>query len=140
MVDISTSAGTFHIADCLDRAIVRHAERQADLTAFVLRATGLFESLSDAQLPEAFLLELAAVIELQVWEQQGLRGHLDSSLPTPQEAAFQLSRRAMKGAAEFAGPDAAPLSRDLLRDWIDHFAWDGREQFNADLLGQGRHK
>jgi len=74
MVDISTSAGTFHIADCLDRAIVRHAERQADLTAFVLRATGLFESLSDAQLPEAFLLELAAVIELQVWEQQGSAG------------------------------------------------------------------
>jgi hypothetical protein len=115
------------------RAITRHAEREADLTAAFLRATGLYQS-EPPKLPAAFLLELGAMLELGFWEREGLRRHLDVDLPTCREAAEQLAARCRKGPKEFDDPDAAPLSLQVLRVWTEHFAWDGPELLDAEVV------
>jgi hypothetical protein len=85
-------------------------------------------------LPPAFLLELSAVLELRLWELQGLRSYLDADLPTSREAAHALANRAKKGPAEFEGPDAAPLSVRVLHVWMEAFAFDGPDFLHADLI------
>jgi hypothetical protein len=75
MIEIATSETPLVISDYQIRAAVRHAERQADLTAATLDAMGLLAT-KPVTLPAAFLLELAAVLELGMWELQGLRPYL----------------------------------------------------------------
>jgi hypothetical protein len=115
------------------RAVARHAERQADSVAAYLRSPRLFDT-GEVHLPPAALRELAAVLELGLWEKQGLRDHLDVDLPTYREAANRLAARCKKGPAEFEGPGAAPLSRRVLLAWIECFAWDGQDLLQADVV------
>ena len=103
------------------------------MTTAALDAAGLFKS-EAPQLPAGFLLELSAVIELGLWERHGLRRHLNTDLPTFRQAAAALGARALKGPAEFDGPDAAPLSGRVLQVWVEHFAWDGPELIGADVV------
>ena len=110
-----------------------YAARQADLTAATLDATCLFPE-KPASLPAAFLLELGAVLELGMWERQGVRPFLAVDLPTFHEAAAQLATRANQGPEAFEGPDAAPLSRRVLRVWMENFAWDGPQLLGCDVL------
>jgi hypothetical protein len=133
MVTIPTRDGPLRVPDATVWAVARHAERQADLTAAYLEATGLFNG-KPVQLPAGFLLELAAVLEPGLWERQDLRRHLDVDLPTYREAADQLAARAAKGRAEFDGPDATSLSGRVLQVWIDNFAWDGPELLGTDIV------
>jgi hypothetical protein len=133
MVTLNTSDGPLHLPDELVGALVRRAERQADVTADWLKAAGLFRS-GPPRLPAACLLELAAVLELGIWERHGLRGHLEVDLPTYREAADQLAARCMKGPAEFHGPNATPLSLRVLRVWMEHFAWEGPDLLQADVV------
>ena len=130
---INTSDGPLELPDALIRAATHHAERQADLTVAYLHRTGLFKS-KPVRLPEALLLELAAVLELGLWEQQDLRRHLDVDLPDYREAARQLADRCMKGPAEFDGLNAAPLSTRVLRIWMENFAWDGLDTLGAEVV------
>ena len=133
MVTFATSDGSLELPDPLIRAVVRNAYRRADLATAALNATGLFES-EAPRLPAAFLLEFSAVIELGVWERQGLRKHLDVDLPTFQEAAADLAARALNGPAAFEDPKDAPLSGRVLQVWVEHFAWDGPELIGADVV------
>jgi hypothetical protein len=133
MVTSANCEGSLRLPDAMVLAIARHAEREADLTAAFLRATGLYES-EPPKLPAAFLLELAAVLELGLWERRDLRRHLDVDLPTNRQAADQLAARCAKGPKEFDGPNAAPLSRQVLRVWVERFAWDGRELLAAEVV------
>jgi hypothetical protein len=96
MVKLATRDGPLQVPDATVRAVARHAERQADLTAAYLDATGLFNG-KPVQLPAAFLPELAAVLELGLWERQDLRRHLDVDIPSFSEAAASLAARAAKG-------------------------------------------
>ena len=133
MVTSSTCEGTLRVPDALVQAVTRHAERQADLTGTYLRASGLCPE-GEVRLPAAALLELAAVLELGVWEMRGLRAHLGVDLPSYRQAAAQFAARCMKGPEEFEGEDAAPLSLQVLRVWTERFAWEGPDTLGADII------
>jgi hypothetical protein len=133
MTLVTTGEGPLEISDHQIQAVIRNAQRRADLTAATLEATGLFKS-DPCRLPAAFLLELSAVLELGLWERQGLRAYLDTDLPTFREAADALARRAAKGPAEFDGSNAALLSKHVLQAWMDHFAWEGPDLLHADFV------
>jgi hypothetical protein len=133
---IQTSKGLLVVSDLAMEAVVQHAHRIADLTAATLDATGLFPE-KPTYWPVGFLLELGAVLELGLWERQGLRGYLNTDLPTFAEAAAALATRATKGPQEFAGPRAAPLSSRVFHIWMEQFAWQGSHMLGAEIvLGQ----
>lgn len=129
-----TAEGTLVLSEQQIQAVARHAVRQAHLTAATLDATGLFPDKPTTCFPAAFLIELGAVLEMGLWERQGLRAYLNSDLPTFREAAAQLAARAKQGPGAFEGPEAAPLSRRVLRVWMEQFAWEGRDHFAADVV------
>jgi len=133
MVTSAISDGPLRLPDALVQAATRNAERQADLTGTYLRALGLGKS-GEVRLPAAALLELAAVLELGVWERRGLRAHLEVDLPTYREAADQFAARCMKGPLEFEGPNATPLSMRVFQVWVEHFAWDAPELLDAEVV------
>ena len=133
MVAIALKEGSPGIPDVLLQAVARTAERHAELTAAYLDATGLFPK-RPVFLPAPFLLELDAVLQLGMWERLGLREHLDADLPTFNEAAKQLARRAMKGVAEFTDPNASPLHLQVLKAWTENFAWEADKILGADVL------
>lgn len=130
---VETSEGPLVFSDHQIQAIVRHARRMADLTAATMDATGLLPQ-RPVSLPAGFLLELGAVLQLRLWERQGLRQHLDADLPTFRLAADHLAARASRGPSEFEGPEAAPLSQRVLRAWMEHFAWEGPCLLEADIV------
>jgi len=133
MVTLATSDGRLEFPDPFLRAVIRNAHRRADMTAAALDATGLFKS-EPVRLPAAFLLEFSALLELGCWEKQGLRRFLDTDLPTFSEAAAALAARCQKGPSEFDGPDAAPLSEQVLQVRMDRLAWQGPELLQADIV------
>jgi hypothetical protein len=135
-LQFETSNGPLVVSEQQIRAVTRHAERQADLTAATLNAMGFFPK-KPAGFPAAFLLELGAVLELGLWERQGLRPYFDVDLPTYREAADALLARAQRGPAAFDGPDAALLSSRVLQTWMNHFAWEGQDLLQADVLVGG---
>jgi hypothetical protein len=130
MVSFDTSEGMVTLPDTLVRAVVRHAQREADFLAGVLKELGLAE----ARLPAAFLLEFAALLQLWYWEWQDLRRYLPDDVSTFAEAKKSLCDRAINSPAEFAGLDAIPLSRHVLKIWLENFAWDAWGEFSADLI------
>lgn len=115
------------------REVVRaRAERHATLVGERLQAhTSAAQSLAD--MPRAFYLELGAVLQIAEWEEQGVLAHLGGQLPSKAEAITQLVARIGKGPATFMGPDAAPLSRQVLRACVERLAWDGPEYFGTDV-------
>ena len=133
LVALKTNEGTVRIPSALLQAIVQNARRQADLTAATLDATGLFPD-RPTRLPAGYLLEFGALIQLYIWETEGLRESLaDFGLPTFKEAPAALAARAAKGFTGFEGTDVTPLSRQMLDCWIEHFAWDGHEYLQAEI-------
>ena len=124
MADLAGKFKSLGVSDVMVLAVVHHAERQAYLTAGFLRAAG-FSREQATRLPVAFLLELAAVLELGRWELLGIRQHLVSDLPSYDEAFQQLAVRCRKGAADFREPNATLLAAQVFREWIEKVAWDG---------------
>ena len=133
-IEIETCEGLLVVSDQEIRAVVRHAKRAAELTAAALDATGLFPE-KPISLPAAFLLEFAAVLELGLWERQGLREFLKTDLPSYSEAAEAMLAKAKLGPAAFGGPDdASSLSSRVLQAWIRHCAWEGPDLLHADFI------
>jgi hypothetical protein len=130
---VAVREGTQQINSVVLAAVVRQAHRQAELTAAVLKAWGLAEGKA-SPLPAGFLLELGAVLELGLWERQGVRPYLTADLPSYREAADELGARASKGPVEFEVPGSVRLWPQVLRVWLEQFAWDGPEALGADLL------
>jgi hypothetical protein len=133
MVTITPNEGLHQFPESFFAALSRRAERQADLTAAALDATGLFGS-KPTVLPSGFLLELAAVLELGMWEHQGLRRHLDVDLPSFKDASEALARRASRGQMEFVGPNATTLSDQVLQVWAENFAWESHAYLQTDVV------
>jgi len=112
------------------------AERHATMVGEYLRAAGIDVS-GAVDVPQAFFLELAAVLQICEWDRQGVPACLGHQLPTSAAAITQIRARIRKGPDEFAGPDAAPLSRQVLRACVERLAWCGPEYLGADIaLGQ----
>lgn len=120
------------------RAVVRHAELSADVTVAVLDSTGLFPPTPDRQtratLPAGALLELAAVLQLGVWERKGLRPYLRNDLPTFREAASDLAARISEDPDAMKDRGAATLHRRVLGFYLERFAWEGPELLGTDVV------
>jgi hypothetical protein len=114
-------------------AVIRHAERQADLVAAHVNATDEFLSAAE-RLPAAFFLEFAAVLEIGLWELRDLRRHINMDLPWYHQAADELVARCRKGPREFEGPNATPLTVLVLNVWIESFAWDGPDLLGTEII------
>jgi hypothetical protein len=118
--------------DVLVQAVTQLAERQADRTADWLESAG--HPPGPLNVPAAFLLELAAVLQLGEWERQNVLNHLDANLPSYRQAADELAARAALGPKEFHGPHATRLSILVNTVWIERFAWDGPSMLQADIV------
>ena len=119
--------------DALVQAVTQLAERQADLTADWLESAG-YPPYGPLNVPAAFLLELAAVLQLGEWERQNVLDHLDVKLPSYRQAADELAARTRLGPKEFQGPHATSLSMLVNTVWIERFAWDGPSMLQADIV------
>lgn len=69
MVSFDSMDGIAFAEDALVQAVSGHAERQAELTARWLSSVGYCGK--SLNVPAAFLMELAAVLQVQQWERQG---------------------------------------------------------------------
>ncbi len=132
MLSISTSNGAIEIPDAMLQSVIWHAERQAILTGEYLNACGVGPGTLD--IPPNALLEMAAVLELGLWEILGLRDHLDVDLPTYREAQDEFAARCVKGPQEFEGDQGRRLSLQVLHVWIQNFAWDGPQMLGAEAV------
>jgi hypothetical protein len=136
VVDGGTTDGTpcFHGCICCSRCSCPSglAERHAGLAADWLESAGYPRG--QLNVPAAFLLELAAVLQLGEWERQNVLDHLDANLPSYRQAADELAARAALGLKKFHGPDATRLSDLVNTIWIERFAWDGPSMLQADIV------
>ena len=82
-----------------------------------------------------FALQAAAVLRLAVWETEGLREYLDALLPTAAtaHAALCADRRTKVPDGGYACPNA-PLARQVLTTWIEHFAWEAPRELDIDVV------
>lgn len=82
-----------HAFDVL-AATIRFAERCADLTAIYLRHLAKRpKSRHRIEVPKEVAFELGAILQIWLWEQTGLRQHLQGDLPTSEEAFTSLATR-----------------------------------------------
>ena len=137
-VTIHATDGPIEISDLSIEAVRRRADFVAEFTAHVIRQIlGRFPA-SDGEpdqfrFPAGFLLDVGAIGVLTMWEQQGITAHLEAGLPTRNEATAELFRRVQENPQQFDAPQTS-LSSRVLQFWVEHFAWDGVEQFGADIL------
>jgi hypothetical protein len=114
----------------------RRAEQHATMVGEFFKATGIDPSVL-VHVPGALFLEIGAILQLREWESQGVFAYLGDELPSSAKALAQVRARIKKGPKEFDGPQAAPLSRQVLRTCIERLAWYGPECLGADIaLGQ----
>ncbi|MGY8771438.1 MAG: hypothetical protein ACKVH8_23740 [Pirellulales bacterium] len=133
MNQIEISEDLSSIPDSLLQGVTRRAEYLADLTATYLSILDGFQN-KPIRLPGNALLEMAAVLEIGLWELSGAIKQLDKKLPTFMEARTAFAARCKKGPDEFIGPQSTRLSRQVLHIWIDSFAWEGSEILDAAIV------
>jgi len=120
----------------LVRAVAHDAACDADLVVVFLDALGLSPAGPDQpprRLPAWFLLELGAALRLWLWECHGMRLHREAGLPPAEEALRGVFGRLTAPAADQPA-GGTPLSRRVLALFVEHFAWSGRADLDADLV------
>jgi hypothetical protein len=118
--------------------LAQEAERDADrvvvyLDSFLRHIPGGDASSSRFNFPSWFLFELAAALRLYLWERNGIRAHLDAGLPTANEA-FQAVFRRLNDIGTPSATEHTPFSSQVLRLFIERFAWFGQPDLAADML------
>jgi len=121
----------FTIPTELHVAITRRAEFHADLVGRYLTQNA---AKAERGFPAAFLLDLAAVLQIGLWEKKGLHEHIAADLPSYAEATATLAARAERSASEFSGLSSAVLSSRVLRAVIYNMAWEAPELLGAELV------
>jgi hypothetical protein len=135
---LKTTDGPLEVSDACVQAVASRADYIATLTGEYLSATDLFPKTDKnptepVRLPAGFLLELGAVLQIAVWERTGIRTHIDAGLPSYEEAAADLARRASENPADFDRIESATLLRRVFPLWVERFAWGGPEVFAAEM-------
>lgn len=133
MQTVRTEHGPVEFPDRAVEAITAHAVTQAELAAQVLQAAGVAGA-KPVGMPRSFLLELGAVLELGVWERQGLVGYLDAGLPRFAEAWDGLIDRLIEAPESFFSAEAETFSRRVLLIWFERIAWDASALLEADVV------
>jgi hypothetical protein len=123
----------------LIRAVKGDAERDADLVGAFLAVTGLAPSGRRPQgaplaVPADCLLGLGAALRLSLWEQLGIRVHLDHGLPPARQALLDVLRTATGQAQAEAAERARSLTGRVLALSAAHLAWSGRIELGADVV------
>ncbi|MBL9085381.1 MAG: hypothetical protein JNK76_26490 [Planctomycetales bacterium] len=120
-------------------AAASFAERQAVAAGACLReierhaiANGL--SVDVSRLPAGFLLEFAAVVQLSIWEGNGLTDFLPADVPTSPAAEAELFRRVREQPQQLQSISGALLSRRLLDLWLDQMCWSAPQYCHADVI------
>jgi hypothetical protein len=124
----------------LIEAVVRDAQFMADLTAGFLDRLGALPPLKQRRkapvaLPDGFLLELAAVLRIGLWERAGLRDRLGLDLPPADQVLDDLVARFTQVPVEMR-PErtCAGIVMDVFRTTLDRLAWGGRGELHADVV------
>jgi hypothetical protein len=90
-----------------------------------------------ARLPLRYFVELAAALQLHIWEGAGLRDSLPADLPSFEEAAADLQHRARTAPQDFNGAKGLQLAPRVLLAWVNQFAWAAPNFLQTDVvLGQ----
>ena len=124
----------------LIEAIVRDAHFLADLTAGFLERIAVLPPRKKRQktpvaLPREFLLELAGVLRLALWEGAGLRDCLGRDLPAAEPALHNLlAHYASESQGPGASGDSHGLARDIFKIALCRLAWAGRAELHADVV------
>ena len=121
-------------------AAVRYsAERQAVMVGELL--TALDQQLRDAGcptgsqgLPVGYLLELGALCQLRLWEDEGLTSLLPSDLPSSQQAIADILRRLTEAPQQFRDTSSCRLGHRVLQVVMEQFAWAGPNLLEADVV------
>jgi hypothetical protein len=137
MVARATSLDKVHPA--FIAAVRQNAERQAVIVADYLDA--IDERLKQdgypdgaRGLPPGFLLELGAVVQLKLWEAEGLAEFLPTELPTAAQAGEELFRRTRETPEEFHTQASQKLGPQVMRVWLERFAWAAPNLLQADVV------
>jgi hypothetical protein len=121
-------------------AVIRIAIYHADLVGHFLKHIGFLppKRKEPIYLPPEFLVELAAILHLAMWEQGELRDSLPADLPPASKALAALADRAAAKVPQFSGePEAALLLRRVLAIWLSRMAWHGPHRLGADVIVTG---
>jgi hypothetical protein len=120
----------------LIQAVTRDAERDADNVGVFLDHLGLRPPPGQLlPLPAAFLLDLGTALRLLLWERAGLHLHEVAGLPPARQALHDVLRSLRLYATGALPLDApATLAPRVLAAFVDHFAWHGRAELDADML------
>jgi hypothetical protein len=118
---------------------VREAEYMARLTIRFIDHTGIFPADQRRErpvaLPAEFLLELAAVLRIAIWERNGLRVRIAADLPLAEDSYFELVERAAHRPESFSSEIVSPpLHRRVMQAVLSQLAWNGRRDLDADVL------
>jgi hypothetical protein len=118
-------------------AIARRAHFVAALVAHCVdaayAATGIDRAtIKSCPFSAGYLLELAAVMQLRLWEDAGLTIHIDAGLLSADAASKELERRSQVGESEF-DLTRLDLWRKVNRVWFKHIAWESQEIFGAEI-------
>lgn len=121
------------------QAVIRNADYCATLVAACLDV--LDKRLKEdghaqgAQgLPTGFLLELGTVLQLKIWEQQGLREFLPADLPTFAAAMADLHRRVTTNPLAFQSIESNRLGQYVLQVELERLSWAAPELLEADMV------
>jgi hypothetical protein len=86
------------------------------------------------QFPAAFVLELAAVIQLQVWQDHEFGSDWPADLPTYDAARQDLIDRAKEGIYAYQNIESATLSMQAMRFHLTRLAWDSPLMGNCKMV------
>jgi hypothetical protein len=116
-------------------AVAHAAARDAVRTVLFLDALGLRPPPGQVlPLPAGFLLDLGAALRLLIWSQAGINPRHVAGLPPAQEALRDVLlslRQPPAGAAQAEAPGT--LARRVMAAFVEHFAWCGPIELDADL-------
>lgn len=132
--------GSAPAATELIETIISDAMFMASLTAQYLEQLDILPSRKQLQnnpvaFPPEFLLELAAVLRLALWERAGLRDHLDSGLPPAEQAwAALFARFGLLPQEVCATESESGLKMRVFETTFRQLAHAGRGELNADIV------
>ena len=120
-------------------AVQFFAERRACLTVACLaimdmEARRRGDDLVGQGLPVGYLLELVAVVQLRVWEMNGLQPSLPKDLPTAHAAAADLCSRIKNNPLQFGTFASATLSEQIRQLWLERFSWSAPAILGVDVM------
>ena len=129
---LESDDGPIAFDDALAEAVVRNSVLKAELVAGYLSALGAV--CGKTSWPAGFLRELGAVVQLKLWEIEGVAEFLDEGLPTFAEAVADLTERIERDPHLFDDPSGSTLSRKVFLVWLKCFAWEAQPIFQTDVV------